>query len=214
MYIAALISSITAFVCSFVPLLGIPFTVIFSVIAITTSLIKLKKDKEKNEENKENKDSTIISLILAILAIIVCFIMNVFVTNYSIDYLDNELQYGNYYQEKFKDYKVYDVDNNNIKIDKEILTINNITRDESTYYIDVTIKALEDEAFINIYNFGIYDAAQNDFNFASTNNQFVSGFLKKDEDINIVLEIKEENKESSEKYLVYMNGNNGIKVLL
>ncbi len=73
MAIANLIFTILTFVCSFTPILGIPFVLFFGIVAIILAIITRKKHKSNNEK----EEVSIISLIIVSISVIICIIVNV-----------------------------------------------------------------------------------------------------------------------------------------
>lgn len=214
MYIAALVGSIAAFVCALTPLLGIPFTLVFSITAIVFSILALKK-----HDTKEKKDAAIISLIISIIAIIVCIIINIFsaktivkiIDYYNGEYVDND----NYYVQKFENYTEYNLDDEILLGYNFILKVNNFSKDGNVYYIDASIEALND-SYISIYDFGIYSADEQDFVYSSyySNSNYTSGFLDEGEKKDIILKFEGEFDDNSELYLMYMDDEDGVKIKL
>lgn len=215
MYIAALIGSISAFVCSCIPLFGMPFTLVFAITSIVFSILVLKKHDEK-----ERKDASIIALIIASISIVICITINIFSTKFIIKTIQkirelDDIDYTNYYNEKFNEYSLYDKENENIYVGKDwLFKINDISKDGEYYYVNLNIEALNSNAYINIYDFGIFNFEKNEFSYPSymADENFISGFLEEGEQKNITLKIPCSNEENSQKYLVYIDNENGVKI--
>lgn len=217
MYIAALVGSIAAFVCSFTPLLGIPFTLVFSITSIVFSILVFKKSDEK-----ERKDASIIALIIAIIAIIICIGVNILSCKFIIEgikYLDNySVDYENYYEQKFNEYKEYSI-NDEIKIgDSYIITLNDFSKDGNDYYADITLESLKDyNDYISIYDFCIYNLEEEDVlysTYSSDTCDFIGGVFDEGEKKNILLKFDSYFENDDNLYLVYINDENGVKIKL
>lgn len=217
MYIAALIGSIFAFVCSFVPLFGIPFSIVFAITAIVFSILVFKKSDEK-----ERKDASIIALIISVLAIIICIFVNILSKNFIIDTFKkfsilNSIDYESYYNEKFENYANYEINNDIVIKDECVLKVNNFSRDKEKCYIDISIEALEDNTYFSIYNLGLYDSQKDEVTYALSSvikNEFVSGLLQEGDNKNISLEFKLSSKNTEHLYLVFIDSEHGVKIKL
>lgn len=217
MYIAALVGSILAFVCSFIPLFGIPFTVVFSITSIVFSIIILKK-----EIPKERKDASIISIIVSIIAMVICIFINILCANFIIKvyntyYENNKIDYNKYYENKFKNYLTYSRQDDNIINNIFKIKVNNISQDGEFCYIEMDLESLKDNNNIDLYYFGVYSAELNDFiynSYSNINEYFKDGDLDKGEIQNITLKFKNLDLNSNELYLVYIDNENGVKIRL
>lgn len=217
MYIISLICSILAFVCSFVPLFGIPFSLIASIIAIILSIIIFKK-----EDTKEKKDASIIALVVSIIAIIICIVINVlsakFISNIFNNILSSsDINYNEYYDEKFKDYKEYSSEDNIVIKDSLVLNIDELTNNSNEYSVKINVSSLENNTYFSIYNFGLFNLSANEFVYSSSSiedNNFISGFLDEGEEKSILLKYNINNDSNDEIYLVFVDNENGVKIAL
>ena len=217
MYIISLICSILAFVCSFVPLFGIPFSLIASIIAIILSIIIFKK-----EDTKEKKDASIIALVVSIIAIIICIVINIlsakFISNIFNNILSSsDINYNEYYDEKFKDYKEYSSEDNIVIKDSLVLNIDELTNNSNEYSVKINVSSLENNTYFSIYNFGLFNLSTNEFVYSSSSiedNNFISGFLDEGEEKSILLKYNINNDSNDEIYLVFVDNENGVKITL
>lgn len=217
MYIAALIGSILAFVCSFIPLFGMPFTIVFSITSIVFSIIILKK-----QIPKERKDASVISIIISIIAIIICLFINILSAKFIIEvyntyYENQKIDYSNYYEKKFANYLLYSKEDNDIKNEKFKIKINNISQDGEFCYVEIDLESLIDNNYVDLYYFGVYNAEINDFTYNSPNNinnYFNGGDLDKGETKKIIFKFKNLDLNSKKLYFVYLDDENGVKIRL
>lgn len=214
MYIAALIGSISAFVCSFIPLFGIPFTIVFSITSIVFSVLILKR-----EEKKERKDASIISFIISIIAIIICIAINIASINFIVKVFNNydniSIDYNNYYDTKFKNYLLFDKTDNNIENSKWRMKINSSSFDGDYCYVEIEVESLQDKNNLNIYDFGIYGRNDNDFIYGSSskiNDYFIGDNLDKGDTKKIMFKFNISDLDNDELYFVYVNDENGVKI--
>lgn len=215
MYITALVGSISAFVCSFIPLIGIPFTLVFSITAIVFSILVFVKFNEK-----ERKDASIIALIISIVAIINCVYLN-FVTIKSIinrsNAIDDSINYDYYYKQKFENYEEYDIDDEIIIGDSFILRINDFLVDGDTYYAEIEVESLNDGEYFSIYDFGIYNIEEDNViysSYSSNLTNYVSSVLNEGETKDVTLKFDSYFKNDSKLYLLYIDDENGVKIKL
>lgn len=217
MYIISLICSILAFVCSFVPLFGIPFSLFSSIIAIILSIIVFKKEKAK-----DRKDASIISLVVSIVAIIICIIVNLLSAKFISNIFDSilsidSINYNEYYVEKFENYKEYSQKDNIVIKDSLVLNIKEVANNNNEYNIKISVSSLEDNTYFSIYNFGLFNSSENEFVYSSSSikdNEFISGILNEGEEKNIVLRYKLNNEVNDKLYLVFVDNENGVKIAL
>lgn len=217
MYVISLVGSIFAFVCSFVPLFGIPFSLISSIIAIILSVLILKR-----ENVKEKKDASIIALVISIVAIIICIVVNVLSANFIFSAVKNifnidNVNYNEYYEEKFKNYTEYSLEDNIVIKDSLVLKIVETTNNNDEYCIRLNIQALEDNTYFSIYNFGLYNSSINEFIYPSSSvldNDFLSGNLNEGDEKNILLKYTPPSVNEENMYLIFVDNDNGVKVSL
>lgn len=217
MYIISLICSILAFVCSFVPLFGIPFSLFSSIIAIILSIIVFKKEKAK-----DRKDASIISLVVSIVAIIICIIVNLLSAKFISNIFDSilsidSINYNEYYVEKFENYKEYSQKDNIVIKDSLVLNIKEVANNNNEYNIKISVSSLEDNTYFSIYNLGLFNSPENEFVYSSSSikdNEFISGILNEGEEKNIVLRYKLNNEVKDKLYLVFVDNENGVKIAL
>lgn len=217
MYIISLICSILAFVCSFVPLFGIPFSLFSSIIAIILSIIVLKKEKAK-----DRKDASIIALVVSIVAIIICIIVNLLSAKFISNIFDSilsidSINYNEYYVEKFENYKEYSQKDSIVIKDSFVLNIKEIANNNNEYNIKISVSSLENNTYFSIYNFGLFNNSENEFVYSSSSikdNEFISGILNEGEERNIVLRYKLNNEVKDKLYLVFVDNENGVKIEL
>lgn len=214
MYIAALIGSISAFVCAFVPLLGIPFTLVFSITAIVFSILVFKKGGLK-----ERKDASIISLIISIIAILICLIINILSINVIRDIIEdfkyeNSIDYDSYYEQKFGDYKEYNLDDKLISDNEVIISVEDYYNDGNEYYASLNVESLQDDNYVSVYDFIIYDEKNNEYYYTSSTGQAtISKFLDEGESIELFLKFELDDEEEYDNlYLIFMDYENGIKI--
>ena len=217
MYIISLICSILAFVCSFVPLFGIPFSLFSSIIAIILSIIVFKKEKAK-----DRKDASIIALVVSIVAIIICIIVNLLSAKFISNIFDSilsidSINYNEYYVEKFENYKEYSQKDSIVIKDSFVLNIKEIANNNNEYNIKISVSSLENNTYFSIYNFGLFNNSENEFVYSSSSikdNEFISGILNEGEERNIVLRYKLNNEVKDKLYLVFVDNENGVKIEL
>ncbi len=217
MYIISLICSILAFVCSFVPLFGIPFSLFSSIIAIILSIIVFKKEKAK-----DRKDASIIALVVSIVAIIICIIVNLLSAKFISNIFDSilsidSINYNEYYVEKFENYKEYSQKDSIVIKDSLVLNIKEIANNNNEYNIKISVSSLENNTYFSIYNFGLFNNSENEFVYSSSSikdNEFISGILNEGEERNIVLRYKLNNEVKDKLYLVFVDNENGVKIEL
>lgn len=218
MYIISLICSILAFVCSFVPLFGIPFSLFSSIIAIILSIIVFKKEKAK-----DRKDASIIALVVSIVAIIICIIVNLLSAKFISNIFDSilsidSINYNEYYVEKFENYKEYSQKDSIVIKDSLVLNIKEIANNNNNEYnIKISVSSLENNTYFSIYNFGLFNNSENEFVYSSSSikdNEFISGILNEGEERNIVLRYKLNNEVKDKLYLVFVDNENGVKIEL
>lgn len=217
MYIISLICSILAFVCSFVPLFGIPFSLFSSIIAIILSIIVFKKEKAK-----DRKDASIIALVVSIVAIIICIIVNLLSAKFISNIFDSilsidSINYNEYYVEKFENYKEYSQKDSIVIKDSLVLNIKEIANNNNEYNIKISVSSLENNTYFSIYNFGLFNNSENEFVYSSSSikdNEFISGILNEGEERNIVLRYKLNNEVKDKLYLIFVDNENGVKIEL
>lgn len=217
MYIISLICSILAFVCSLVPLFGIPFSLFSSIIAIILSIIVFKKEKAK-----DRKDASIIALVVSIVAIIICIIVNLLSAKFISNIFDSilsidSINYNEYYVEKFENYKEYSQKDSIVIKDSFVLNIKEIANNNNEYNIKISVSSLENNTYFSIYNFGLFNNSENEFVYSSSSikdNEFISGILNEGEERNFVLRYKLNNEVKDKLYLVFVDNENGVKIEL
>lgn len=216
MYIAALVGSIAAFVCALTPLFGIPFVIVFGITAIVFAILGMRKN-----DGKERKDASIIALIIAIIAIIICALINIFsykfIALYFDEFVNKEVvDYDNYYEQKFKDYKEYSINDEARVGESFIIKVNDVSIDGDKYYVNIDVESLKDSEYFSLYDLGLYNATNYDLKYCqySGDEEFISGFLDEGDSKNIVIKFDLEDEDNDKMYLVFIDSEDGIKIKL
>lgn len=212
-----LVFAILSFICSFIPLFGIPFAIIFIIVSLFLAIkIFRKKDMEK-----EQKDVAIISVIIIIISVIICIIVNILSINKILRILrnvsDTDIDYNTYYEQKFNGYKIYTA-NKEVKIgDRLILNVTEHTNDGDEHYISLELKSLKDDVYYSAYDFILYDEVNDCIyypKYYSDNMNFMSGILDKEKDELSTLKYKIASENIGALYLIYIDDENGVKIAL
>ena len=161
------------------------------------------------------------NIIIAIIAIIICVLINIFSYKFIAlcfdEFFNNEVvDYDNYYEQKFKDYKEYNI-NDEVRIGESfIIKVNDVSIDGDKYYVNIDVESLKDSEYFSLYDLGLYNATNYDLKYCqySGDEEFVSGFLDEGESKNIVAKFDLEDENNDKMYLVFIDSEDGIKIKL
>lgn len=218
MNIVSLVFTILAFICSFIPILGIPFTIFFIVISSVLLIMALRK----NNTSKEQKEVSIISSVILVISLIICIVVNILsiskATTIINSIINKELDYNSYYKQKFNNYKSYSK-GDNINIDEKLLIkMLDYTNDANEYYINLDIKSVEDNVYYSSYDFILYDEENDRIYYPKyyiDDSNFLSGALNNGENRTSTLKYSiDESGLTTKLYLIYVDDENGVKIAL
>ena len=140
MNILSLVFSITAFVCAFVPMYGIPFAVVLSIISVIIAYIKTN--------NNKNKEGEIIAVVLSIFAIVVCVIVNAI-------YIPKHMNSSVEGVDVYKDMVEYPLTVDEIYTAEFKIHIDNIIYDDTKTNVTLKLESIKDESWYSIYDFSL-----------------------------------------------------------
>lgn len=199
MNIISVVLSITAFVCAFVPVYGIPFAAILSAISVVLAYQKTK--------NKDNKEGDVIAVIIAICAIVICIIVNAI-------YIPKHYSKDEEHVDVYKDMQEYSVDSTNIYTNEFKMTIENIIYDEDKTNVTLKLEAIKDESWYSIYDFSLYGGNSNNYTTVELVDPTIKVSQRMDtgDVVTINLTFNRGLYEDSDNFLVFKNSENGVKI--
>lgn len=201
MNILSLVFSITAFVCAFVPIYGIPFAVVLSIISVIIAYIKTN--------NNKNKEGEIIAVVLSIFAIVVCVIVNAI-------YIPKHMNSSVEGVDVYKDMVEYPLTVDEIYTAEFKIHIDNIIYDDTKTNVTLKLESIKDESWYSIYDFSLYGGNSNNFTTVELIDPTVkiSQRLDAGDSVTINLTFNRGLYEDNDNFLVFKNSENGVKIRL
>ena len=201
MNILSLFLSITAFVCAFLPIYGIAFTVVLSIIAVIIAYVRTN--------NNNNKEGEIIAVVLSTFAIIVCVVVNAI-------YIPSHLKKDIEHVDVYKDMVEYPLTVDEIYTTEFKIHVENIIYDENKTNVTLKLESLKDESWYSIYDFSLYGGNSNNYTTVELIDPTVkiSQRLDAGDSVTINLTFNRGLYEDNDNFLVFKNSENGVKIRL
>ena len=141
MNILAIILSITAFVCAFIPVYGMIISILFTIVSVVLAVITSKDNKYK--------EGSVIAVTLSIFAILVCMVVNiVYFVNANKDKksLDGD---------PISAIQTYNLNEGVISCEKFEIKINDITDSEDNVKVELSVTSKIDGFKFSVFDFAL-----------------------------------------------------------
>lgn len=201
MNILAIILSITAFVCAFIPVYGMIISILFTIVSVVLAMITSKDNKYK--------EGSVIAVTLSIFAILVCMVVNiVYFVNANKDKksLDGD---------PISAIQTYNLNEGVISCEKFEITINDITDSEDNVKVELSVTSKIDGFKFSVFDFALSDGSSNNYVVASYTLDLPSIDYNlntnEKEDLTLVFSHK---KFDTNNFIVFNNSENGVKILI
>lgn len=201
MNILAIILSITAFVCAFIPVYGMIISILFTIVSVVLAVITSKDNKYK--------EGSVIAVTLSIFAILVCMVVNiVYFVNANKDKksLDGD---------PISAIQTYNLNEGVISCEKFEITINDITDSEDNVKVELSVTSKIDGFKFSVFDFALSDGSSNNYVVASYTLDLPSIDYNlntnEKEDLTLVFSHK---KFDTNNFIVFNNSENGVKILI
>lgn len=201
MNILAIILSITAFVCAFIPVYGMIISILFTIVSVVLAVITSKDNKYK--------EGSVIAVTLSIFAILVCMVVNiVYFVNANKDKksLDGD---------PISAIQTYNLNEGVISCEKFEIKINDITDSEDNVRVELSVTSKIDGFKFSVFDFALSDGSSNNYVVASYTLDLPSIDYNlntnEKEDLTLVFSHK---KFDTNNFIVFNNSENGVKILI
>lgn len=201
MNILAIILSITAFVCAFIPVYGMIISILFTIVSVVLAVITSKDNKYK--------EGSVIAVTLSIFAILVCMVVNiVYFVNANKDKksLDGD---------PISAIQTYNLNEGVISCEKFEIKINDITDSEDNVKVELSVTSKIDGFKFSVFDFALSDGSSNNYVVASYTLDLPSIDYNlntnEKEDLTLVFSHK---KFDTNNFIVFNNSENGVKILI
>ena len=201
MNILAIILSITAFVCAFIPVYGMIISILFTIVSVVLAVITSKDNKYK--------EGSVIAVTLSIFAILVCMVVNiVYFVNANKDKksLDGD---------PISAIQTYNLNEGVISCEKFEIKINDITDSEDNVRVELSVTSKIDGFKFSVFDFALSDGSSNNYVVASYTLDLPSIDYNlntnEKEDLTLVFSHK---KFDTNNFIVFNNSKNGVKILI
>lgn len=201
MNVLAIILSITAFVCAFIPVYGMIISILFTIVSVVLAVITSKDNKYK--------EGSVIAVTLSIFAILVCMVVNiVYFVNANKDKksLDGD---------PISAIQTYNLNEGVISCEKFEITINDITDSEDNVKVELSVTSKIDGFKFSVFDFALSDGSSNNYVVASYTLDLPSIDYNlntnEKEDLTLVFSHK---KFDTNNFIVFNNSENGVKILI
>ncbi len=204
-----LILAIIAFVCAGIPVLGIPISLIFGIIAFITAF------KKRDEQSK----IAIISIVISIATFIVLIVTNISFLIYEIKegVFSSDDKYDVDYKMNIEDYPCYEKGEDVVIDEDYYLKVVDVYNDDTEYYVSLEIEGLNDYAYYSMYDFAIFDPFNEELyypTYLDVQDNFSFGGLDEGQKETSLIKYDEKVVLGEELYLVYVDDENGVKIKL
>lgn len=201
MNILAIILSITAFVCAFIPVYGMIISILFTIVSVVLAVITSKDNKYK--------EGSVIAVTLSIFAILVCMVVNiVYFVNANKDKKSLD---GN----PISAIQTYNLNEGVISCEKFEIKINDITDSEDNVKVELSVTSKIDGFKFSVFDFALSDGSSNNYVVASYTLDLPSIDYNlntnEKEDLTLVFSHK---KFDTNNFIVFNNSENGVKILI
>ena len=201
MNVLAIILSITAFVCAFIPVYGMIISILFTIVSVVLAVITSKDNKYK--------EGSVIAVTLSIFAILVCMVVNiVYFVNANKDKksLDGD---------PISAIQTYNLNEGVISCEKFEIKINDITDSEDNVRVELSVTSKIDGFKFSVFDFALSDGSSNNYVVASYTLDLPSIDYNlntnEKEDLTLVFSHK---KFDTNNFIVFNNSENGVKILI
>ena len=201
MNVLAIILSITAFVCAFIPVYGMIISILFTIVSVVLAVITSKDNKYK--------EGSVIAVTLSIFAILVCMVVNiVYFVNANKDKksLDGD---------PISAIQTYNLNEGVISCEKFEITIDDITDSEDNVRVELSVTSKIDGFKFSVFDFALSDGSSNNYVVASYTLDLPSIDYNlntnEKEDLTLVFSHK---KFDTNNFIVFNNSENGVKILI
>ena len=201
MNVLAIILSITAFVCAFIPVYGMIISILFTIVSVVLAVITSKDNKYK--------EGSVIAVTLSIFAILVCMVVNiVYFVNANKDKksLDGD---------PISAIQTYNLNEGVISCEKFEIKINDITDSEDNVRVELSVTSKIDGFKFSVFDFALSDGSSNNYVVASYTLDLPSIDYNlntnEKEDLTVVFSHK---KFDTNNFIVFNNSENGVKILI
>lgn len=201
MNILAIILSITAFVCAFIPVYGMIISILFTIVSVVLAVITSKDNKYK--------EGSVIAVTLSIFAILVCMVVNiVYFVNANKDKksLDGD---------PISAIQTYNLNEGVISCEKFEIKINDITDSEDNVRVELSVTSKIDGFKFSVFDFALSDGSSSNYVVASYTLDLPSIDYNlntnEKEDLTLVFSHK---KFDTNNFIVFNNSENGVKILI
>ena len=201
MNILAIILSITAFVCAFIPVYGMIISILFTIVSVVLAVITSKDNKYK--------EGSVIAVTLSIFAILVCMVVNiVYFVNANKDKKSLD---GN----PISAIQTHNLNEGVISCEKFEIKINDITDSEDNVKVELSVTSKIDGFKFSVFDFALSDGSSNNYVVASYTLDLPSIDYNlntnEKEDLTLVFSHK---KFDTNNFIVFNNSENGVKILI
>ena len=201
MNVLAIILSITAFVCAFIPVYGMIISILFTIVSVVLAVITSKDNKYK--------EGSVIAVTLSIFAILVCMVVNiVYFVNANKDKksLDGD---------PISAIQTYNLNEGVISCEKFEIKINDITDSEDNVRVELSVTSKIDGFKFSVFDFALSDGSSSNYVVASYTLDLPSIDYNlntnEKEDLTLVFSHK---KFDTNNFIVFNNSENGVKILI
>ena len=201
MNILAIILSITAFVCAFIPVYGMIISILFTIVSVVLAVITSKDNKYK--------EGSVIAVTLSIFAILVCMVVNI------VYFVNANKDKKNLDGDPISAIQTYNLNEGVISCEKFEITIDDITDSEDNVRVELSVTSKIDGFKFSVFDFALSDGSSNNYVVASYTLDLPSIDYNlntnEKEDLTLVFSHK---KFDTNNFIVFNNSENGVKILI
>ena len=201
MNILAIILSITAFVCAFIPVYGMIISILFTIVSVVLAVITSKDNKYK--------EGSVIAVTLSIFAILVCMVVNI------VYFVNANKDKKNLDGDPISAIQTYNLNEGVISCEKFEIKINDITDSEDNVKVELSVTSKIDGFKFSVFDFALSDGSSNNYVVASYTLDLPSIDYNlntnEKEDLTLVFSHK---KFDTNNFIVFNNSENGVKILI
>ena len=201
MNILAIILSITAFVCAFIPVYGMIISILFTIVSVVLAVITSKDNKYK--------EGSVIAVTLSIFAILVCMVVNI------VYFVNANKDKKNLDGDPISAIQTYNLNEGVISCEKFEIKINDITDSEDNVRVELSVTSKIDGFKFSVFDFALSDGSSNNYVVASYTLDLPSIDYNlntnEKEDLTLVFSHK---KFDTNNFIVFNNSENGVKILI
>lgn len=205
MYIISLVLAIIACITAFLPLYGVIFTILLSIISLLFSLINMHSNERKI------KEISIISIVVCIFSFLICIGINIYTLFLAPNRNIEDVKFTTLSQ----DYPTFSL-NEEVKNENFNFKIDGYSTEGNFLYLDYTMVIHGEERTFSAFDFYILDESTDDIYYITFENGSEYVYNKEagnDETISGKLKFTlKENYNIDKLYLVYENEESSFKI--